>query len=269
MSIQALNWAYQQDVEPAARKFVLVTLANYASEDGHCYPSQETLAKMTGQSERTVREHLKALEHDGLIRRDGRRRKDGKRTSDEFFLAWSNDNRKISPVDAENNRQNSTGSPATSSGDQPARSAGKPKEFNTPSDNQQKGAPRPAPAEGADAARPEAEKPVPEPPENAEARAHWSACQQAIKQALADASDDLLNGAKPELLYRVWIEPLVCLRGTRQQLDLDCKDRAHLTQMLRRFKPLLDETTSRACCFGIEGVAKRIDENRKQSSAGS
>ena len=76
MSFQGLNWAFKQDVKPSPAKFVLVALANYADENGHCYPSQKRLAEDACQSERSVRAHLASLEKQGLIRRSKRRRKE-------------------------------------------------------------------------------------------------------------------------------------------------------------------------------------------------
>lgn len=87
MSIWATAWAYEQTVKPVGRKFILVAIADFADEDGYCFPSQETLATMTDQGVSTVREHLKALETERLIRREHRYLKDGGgRTSDGFFL---------------------------------------------------------------------------------------------------------------------------------------------------------------------------------------
>lgn len=86
MSHQAVSWAYDQDIQPSGSKFVLVTLANYANSDGYCYPSQETLAKDTGQSVRAVREHIGKLEDAGCVMRERRHAKSGQRRSDGFWL---------------------------------------------------------------------------------------------------------------------------------------------------------------------------------------
>ncbi len=86
MSVKAISWAYEQNVKQPGAKFVLVSLANYADENGFCYPSQRTIARMTAQSERTVRGHLKQLEEDGFIKRDHRYAADGQRTSDGYDL---------------------------------------------------------------------------------------------------------------------------------------------------------------------------------------
>ena len=96
MSVQALTWAFKQEITPAGLKFILVALANYASDDGYCYPSQKKLGELTGQSERAVRGHLATLERRGFIAREERRKEDGTRNSDGFYLVWSK--RQILPV---------------------------------------------------------------------------------------------------------------------------------------------------------------------------
>jgi len=103
MSVQAITWAFKQDITPAGLKFVLVALANYASDDGYCYPSQKTIAKLTGQSERAARGHIATLEAAGFIRREARRKGDGSYISDGFYLLF--DQRQILPeVDSADGR---------------------------------------------------------------------------------------------------------------------------------------------------------------------
>lgn len=86
MAHEYTSWAYAQEIPGAGRKFVLVALADRANADGYSFPGQKGLASMTGQSERTVREHLEWLEAEGFICREERRRKDGTRTSDAYYL---------------------------------------------------------------------------------------------------------------------------------------------------------------------------------------
>ena len=86
MAHEYTSWAYAQEIPGAGRKFVLVALADRANADGYSFPGQKSLASMTGQSERTVREHLEWLEAEGYVRREERRRKDGTRTSDAYYL---------------------------------------------------------------------------------------------------------------------------------------------------------------------------------------
>lgn len=90
MSIQAVAWAIDQKTGSAAGKVVLLCLANYADEEGKCWPSQETIAAETELSERSVREWLQKLEEVGLLSREKRRRDDGYRASDLIRLAFKN-----------------------------------------------------------------------------------------------------------------------------------------------------------------------------------
>ena len=66
MSVKAINWAIERDLRPGP-KLVLIVLANFADAEGFCYPSQATLARLTCQTERSVRSHLATLEAAGLI----------------------------------------------------------------------------------------------------------------------------------------------------------------------------------------------------------
>lgn len=66
MSYQAINWAYDAAVSGTA-KSVLVALANFADEEGSCFPSQTRISHMTGTSERTVRRAITHLEAVGLL----------------------------------------------------------------------------------------------------------------------------------------------------------------------------------------------------------
>ncbi len=54
MSHQAVTWAYAQDVKPAGAKFVLVTLANYADSNGHCYSKRSPTLHAVGQLSRSL-----------------------------------------------------------------------------------------------------------------------------------------------------------------------------------------------------------------------
>lgn len=72
MSVEAIAWASKQTAGSPGAKLVLIALANYTNDAGECWPSQETLAQWTEQSDRTVRTHLAALEEKGLITRKGR-----------------------------------------------------------------------------------------------------------------------------------------------------------------------------------------------------
>lgn len=86
MSFEATRWAWGLDVG-TGKKMILLALANYADEEGSCFPGQEKLARMTGQTERTVRRLLTELEDEGLIRRAHRYAAGSSgRTSDRYAL---------------------------------------------------------------------------------------------------------------------------------------------------------------------------------------
>lgn len=105
MSIQAVAWAFDvpipgapKGIATSAMRFALVALANYANQDGRCWPKMTTLAANTALSERHLRRALTALEETGLIRREERRRDDGTRLSSTFLLAIHPDTMSGCPV---------------------------------------------------------------------------------------------------------------------------------------------------------------------------
>ncbi|MCW1249642.1 helix-turn-helix domain-containing protein [Acaricomes phytoseiuli] len=71
MSFQAMTWAQEagkaHDLPPAAR-LVLLTMANYADQDGdNVFPSLSTLVEDTGLSKNTVKSHIRKIQDAGLI----------------------------------------------------------------------------------------------------------------------------------------------------------------------------------------------------------
>lgn len=77
MSIEAMRAISKSALAPSGRKFVALALADYADEAWECFPQVKAIAAYTAQSERTVREHLDALEQAGIIVRKRVRRADG------------------------------------------------------------------------------------------------------------------------------------------------------------------------------------------------
>lgn len=69
VSVSAVCWRVQL---PAGEKLVLLCLADFADDDGTCWPGIELLMERTGMAERTVREHLKRLEAAALLERERR-----------------------------------------------------------------------------------------------------------------------------------------------------------------------------------------------------
>jgi hypothetical protein len=77
MSWQATAWAVRQKTGSAARKALLLVLANYADEHGVCWPSQETLMAETELSADTIQRQSKVLKNAGLVQIVRRPRKGG------------------------------------------------------------------------------------------------------------------------------------------------------------------------------------------------
>ena len=74
MSVQAITWAYSQQIEQATRKFVLVTLANFADSEWKCYPSIKTICDYTGLNRKTAIDCITELETLGFIQDSGERK---------------------------------------------------------------------------------------------------------------------------------------------------------------------------------------------------
>lgn len=66
MSVKMLGWAWDQVAAPLT-KFVLVTLADYANNEGGCWPSIGRIAERTCMSERTVQRAVADLEAAGVL----------------------------------------------------------------------------------------------------------------------------------------------------------------------------------------------------------
>ncbi len=87
MSFDAVSWAWNQKTgNKPGRKWTLVAVAQFADEDGYCWPGQKMLAEYTEQSPRTIRNHLTWLEENGYLTRKSRLRPDGTHTSDAYYL---------------------------------------------------------------------------------------------------------------------------------------------------------------------------------------
>lgn len=67
VSIDYLNAAFKAEIKPSSLKFVLVSLADYANEEGEAYPSVQTLCNKTCQDRKTVLSNLKKLVERGII----------------------------------------------------------------------------------------------------------------------------------------------------------------------------------------------------------
>lgn len=73
MSLRAILWAFDQDIFPSSRKFVLVALANFAGETGKSFPTVETISHITSQQQDTIRKSLADLVEAEIIADTGKR----------------------------------------------------------------------------------------------------------------------------------------------------------------------------------------------------
>lgn len=86
MAYEIQTWAARARTGSGTLKHVLLALANFADENGLCWPSQERLAFNTELTDRTIRDALKKLEEAGWIKRQARYNPDGTRKNDFIFL---------------------------------------------------------------------------------------------------------------------------------------------------------------------------------------
>lgn len=70
MSFQAMAWAVKQTVGDDQAKHLLLTLANFANDEGKCWPSITRLSKDTEMSRRTIFRKLDVLAEKGLLDRE-------------------------------------------------------------------------------------------------------------------------------------------------------------------------------------------------------
>ncbi len=89
MSYSAMALARPIKTGSPTAKAVLLAIANYADEEGICWPSQEQLAEDTELSRHSIMRAIDALEEMGLLSRERRHRKDGCRSSDLIMLDLS------------------------------------------------------------------------------------------------------------------------------------------------------------------------------------
>ncbi|MEM6381099.1 MAG: helix-turn-helix domain-containing protein [Pseudomonadota bacterium] len=87
MSFQALNWVKSMQLGDSSARFVAYMLANYADEEGTCFPTIAMLAGDTDLSERTVRDAIKRLEDKALVTKVRQRNQDGTLGRNRYKLA--------------------------------------------------------------------------------------------------------------------------------------------------------------------------------------
>ncbi|HCG15907.1 MAG TPA: helix-turn-helix domain-containing protein, partial [Micrococcus luteus] len=75
MTIDAMKWAWKAAETGhlnTGQAFVLLILGDHADEAWSCYPSQETLARRSAQTVRSVERHIARLRDLGLVETESR-----------------------------------------------------------------------------------------------------------------------------------------------------------------------------------------------------
>ena len=87
MSIEYLNHALRTDGLTPTKKLILVILANYADQNGSCFPSYKHIAKMVGlKDQKGIIKVIKEFESMGLLRIEKRKLDNGSYTSNKYHL---------------------------------------------------------------------------------------------------------------------------------------------------------------------------------------
>lgn len=67
MAINAIEWAFEQNISIPSAKLVLLSLADHANATGYCWPSVARLVKRTGLSRATIFRSIETLTGLGLV----------------------------------------------------------------------------------------------------------------------------------------------------------------------------------------------------------
>ena len=97
MSIELLNKALKvQNLSPT-KKLILLILANYADENGTCYPSHQHLANLCGlQTTKSIKLAINEFVSLGFLKKQNRKLDNGGNTSNRYFLSFGQKEPKVS-----------------------------------------------------------------------------------------------------------------------------------------------------------------------------
>lgn len=96
MSMLLMVQAMKVKVGSAARKLVLIKLADNANDNGKCWPSYDHIANHCEMDKRTVMRHIKALSEAGFVMITRRKKEDGDNMSNMYTL-YLNPSDKMTP----------------------------------------------------------------------------------------------------------------------------------------------------------------------------
>ncbi|MBC9717792.1 helix-turn-helix domain-containing protein [Streptomyces sp. TRM66268-LWL] len=228
MSIEAVAWAFRQEIPNPGAKLVLLALCDYADESWSCFPGQETLATKTSQGERTVRRHLEWLEREGFIVSRARFAH-GRRTSNRYTIHSPSPN--TPPLTPSSPRKGPSAKPVNSPAEQAAEMTG------GQIDQRSSRAEQPARLAGEPSENHQQKHPQPPAPSNPEEPAPQSGCdahpaRQAPNcrgcgtnlRALRKAAEDEANlqaVEREQLSTNLWLQAMRTRRGEVEQQERD------------------------------------------------
>jgi hypothetical protein len=101
MSIKSMTWAFSQPLS-GNEKVVLLALADFADDDGKCWPSMPLIAEKSYLSVRTVQRIVLSLSDQGYLFFERRESGNGRPTSSLYRLIFDGDN--LSPLGKNRNK---------------------------------------------------------------------------------------------------------------------------------------------------------------------
>lgn len=96
MSIKLMTAVWEMDFPDATRKLVMLALADFANDDGECFPMIRTIGKKAGIGQRQTRYIVSEFVDKGLLRRELCRRQNGSKTASRYTLMLATPHRQPS-----------------------------------------------------------------------------------------------------------------------------------------------------------------------------
>ena len=91
MSIRIMSHVWNMEIEDSTAKLALMALADFADDDGYCFPSYEVLAKKISKSKRTAIRAVEKLTELGFLQKEKRELKDGTSSANLYKILSEND----------------------------------------------------------------------------------------------------------------------------------------------------------------------------------
>ncbi|HEX4468585.1 MAG TPA: helix-turn-helix domain-containing protein [Gemmatimonadaceae bacterium] len=88
MSVHVTSWVWSQKIGDPEAKLVLLKLADQSNDEGHCWPSRETIAEACETSVSTVKRRVAFLVELGVLEVRPRWRVGGLRSSNEYVIPY-------------------------------------------------------------------------------------------------------------------------------------------------------------------------------------